>query len=132
MNCIQQAKASVIAKASTTEFDNMTGEQFGEWIDRLPQPEFFALIRLTDEYRRTGGPIASQPPPTSIPRFMPPSEDDWIVYTGEGETPLPDDVLCYVLFPDGGEEGPNRADAFLWGGEGLAEILAYAPARSLS
>lgn len=105
-----------------TNFATMSEEQFGIWVDRLPLDEFFGLIALHDEHRHSGRSVAH-----TVVKLPPlPPNYTWIVYTGDGELPLAPDTHCVVLFPDGETAGPNRADAFLWGGDGSAQILAYA------
>jgi hypothetical protein len=124
---LERGKASVAAKATATNFDGMDEKAFGGWIDALPMEEFFGLLHLHDEFQATGE-ITVPDVPVNAPKAPEPDDSSWVVYTGEGVPPLPEDAMCWVLFPDGGTAGPNRVDAFLWGGDGQATILAYAPA----
>lgn len=124
---LERGKASVAAKATTTDFDGMDEKAFGKWVDDLSFNEFVGLLHMHDEFRDPGSVIIPDVPVAALPAPEP-EDGSWIVYTGEGVQPLPDEAMCWVLFPDGGTAGPNRADAFLWGGDGQATILAYAPA----
>jgi hypothetical protein len=117
----EHARNAVISRGKQTDFAAMSRTAYGEWVDSLPQDEFMALIGLNDEFMREG---RIRPASAVVDIAAKPNDDAWIVYTGEGDMPLPADQRCWVLFADG-EAGPNRADAFLWGGDGSAKILAY-------
>jgi hypothetical protein len=118
------ALAKLIANAGSKDFSAMTKPQFGSWIDGLPADEFIELLSAHDEFARTGQ--FEQP---DIEFQAAPGDNDWTPYAGDGEPPIEDDALCFTLYPDGGVEGPNRADAFLWGDQGSAQIIAWAPAQ---
>lgn len=120
----QEARARIIAQASQVDWGAMSAEQFGTWVDGLPLDEFFALLDLHAAGNSEASEAIEEQPTPPVPS-LPPDDNGWTIYTGEGVTPVPDDEQLYVLFPDGAVCGPNRADAFLWGSDGSASIVAY-------
>lgn len=113
----------LLAHAATVDFTTISERDLGRWIDALPLGEFSALIDI-----HSSGEAA---PDILFPAGAPslePHGDDWAPYVEDGDYPLPGEHLVWVMFADGETMGPNRADAFLWGGTGQAEIIAYAPA----
>lgn len=118
------ARDTIIARCQATDFSSMSSSAYWDWIDRLPRDEFLALMALNDEYARHGTIKPARrkvaPPP------LEPNDDSWVVYTGNGELPVAAHVLCWVLYPDGSADGPNRADAFFWWTDGKEKVVAYA------
>lgn len=115
-----------IARCEQTDFASMSPDDFGTWIERLPQAEFFALLGLHDEFAATGK-IKPKKRRVNVPPLQP-HDDEWIPFDGEN-IPLPADGRCWILYPDGEIGGPNRADAFNWFIDGNAQIVAYAPVK---
>ena len=96
------AKRTMLEKAMKIDFEAMTEAEWTAWIDGLPQDEFFALLALPND-----GPL--------------------FVEAGD-EMPVPADQRIFVTYEDGGVDGPNRADAFIWGERHSKTLItAYAP-----
>jgi hypothetical protein len=96
------AKRAMLEKALKIDFEAMTEEEWSAWINGLPQEEFFALLALPND-----GPLFKE--------------------AGD-EMPVPADEQIFVTYEDGGIDGPNRADAFIWGeADPMTRITAYAP-----
>lgn len=116
------ATPMLLAHAANIDFDAISSDDWSRWIDSLPLEEFIALIRINDE--------GAAPDVAAAPDAAPlePHGDLWETYVADGDYPLPDEELVWVMFKDGETMGPNRTDAFLWGGTGYAEIISYARA----
>jgi hypothetical protein len=122
MDVKTEAKRRLVAHAATIDFERITETDFSRWIDALPLDEFSALIGAHAAGEVLGPDLDGAVSP------LEPHGDDWTPYVPNGEYPLPTDQLVWVMFSDGEVMGPNRTAAFLWGGTGQAEIIAYAPA----
>lgn len=113
----------LLAHAATVDFTTISERDLGRWIDALPIGEFSALIDI----HSSGEAAPNIPVPANAPPLEP-HGDDWAPYIPNGKYPLPVEQLVWVMFSDGEVMGPNRTEAFLWGGTGQAEIIAFAPA----
>lgn len=96
------AKRAILEKALKIDFEAMTEEEWSSWINGLSQEEFFALLALPND-----GPLFKE--------------------AGD-EIPVEPEDRIFVTYEDGGVDGPNRADAFIWGeSDPTTRITAYAP-----
>lgn len=124
-----RAREAVLAKVAKADFENMSQVAYGRWVDGLPVVEFIALLDLHREglQRQNVERAKKQLTKTlrkQVGKISP--DEPWVVYTGDGESPVPDDTIVRVLFPDGGESGPNPAHMFAWNPyPGHDQTLAY-------
>lgn len=116
----KKARADLLRRTTTVDFEAMTRTDFGVWIDRLPEAEFFALLDLHDEFRKTDKPAGTSgsPPPKD--------ERPWIDLEVGAPMPVPGDTLIFVRLADGDENDvPMRADSLMWGEPNGGAVIKY-------
>ncbi|MBZ9894197.1 hypothetical protein LB545_07550 [Mesorhizobium sp. BR1-1-6] len=117
----EKIRVRLMAKLAEVDFQGMSSDQYGAWINDLPIPEFASLLDLHAEW------ASEQVNPTIDGPETNPLDDAWIAIDRPENYDIPPETQVYVLYRDGEIGGPNRIDAFHWGEP--TGPLAFAPAE---